>query len=120
MWILAKAADNRAKKQRKKDRIRPQRKGVMERRTGAIEREKRDVAKGKLRIKTKTTVLWAGETQRALPPLRLTASSTSRIKVKRKHRRQTARITFETHEAGTTHQHHAASGCDLHDRSSVF
>lgn len=51
-------------------RIRPQRKGVMKRRTGAIEREKRDVAKGKARIKTE--VLWASEThtrkERALPP----------------------------------------------------
>jgi hypothetical protein len=58
----------------------------MERRTGAIEREKRNVAKGKVRIKTKK-VLWASEThtrkERALaPPFETDGFSTSRRKVK--------------------------------------
>ena len=65
-WPKQRATELRSKK---KERIRPQRKGVMEQRTGAIERERRDVAKGKVRIKTK--VLWASEThtrkERALP-----------------------------------------------------
>lgn len=70
-WPKQRVTELRSKK---KDRacveLGPQRKGVMKRRTGAIEREKRDVAKGKARIKTE--VLWASEThtrkERALPP----------------------------------------------------
>ena len=111
------SSENRAEKQRKKDRIRPQRKGVMERRTGAIEREKRDVAKGKLRIKT--TVLWADETQRALPPLRLTASSTSRIKVKHKHRRPRESRLKRTRQARPTPTMPLLAAT-FHARSSVF
>jgi hypothetical protein len=90
----------------------------MERRTGAIEREKRDVAKGKLRIKTKK-VLWASEThtrkERAHPPPPfetdgfLDESGQSQASTGTQKRA----FTFETHEASTIHPDHSALGCLL-------
>ena len=99
--------------------IRPQLKGVMKRRTGAIEREKRDVAKGKARIKCFGQAKHTRE-ERALPPLRDTDGhgprSTGprfdeRVGAKSSTSAKSANHVCETHEAGTTHiPDHAAFG----------